>query len=487
MFPIGLLALVAVAIYTLTRHGGGTERALRSGPSGEERLDEWVAAALLTGQQADAIRTYDAAQVEESPEPTRRPVGPREWHLPAVAEPLGYLGAVLAVVGLLLVMSRFWPDMSTASRLALSGAGAVLGVVGGSLVRETGEPAQARLRWSLWLAATAAAGLFGGIAAADGSGFDAPETVVLAVSGTVAVLSAVLWRGEERPVQQATALGGAIPAVGAAAAHLDPQLAAGIAVVSAGSIVLWAGIRRVTTTPPLSAAIGAVAVAGGGQLIAVERTALLLVTVALAFGLVGLASLPKLRPQIEHRIAGIVGILMLLQTVPGTLGYFAEGAGVATGLVTWAVGAGLLALGLRRLVERASVVEVVGGLAMLGGAALTGVQASALAPLLGIATGLGLLALGARSEQLRHSALGALGLLVNVPWAIGRFFPGEGRVPLLIMVAGVLVLGFAVLLARRGGRTPRPPHGGSGLPPVPGRAGGGPEGPPPRRSSAGKG
>ncbi len=33
--------------------------------------------------------------------------------------------------------------------------------------------------------------------------------------------------------------------------------------------------------------------------------------------------------------------------------------------------------------------------------------------------------------------LGTLGLLVHVPWAIGRYFPGEGRVPLLIMVAGV--------------------------------------------------
>lgn len=485
MFSIGLLALVAVAIYALTRHGGGAGPVLRTGSSGEERLDEWVAAGLLTGQQADAIRTHEAAKLAVPP-PTRRRVGPRDGHLPAVAEPLGYLGAVLAVVGLLLVVSRFWSDMGTASRLALSGAGAVLGVVGGSLVRETGDPALARLRWSLWLAATAAAGLFGGIAVADGFGVDAPETVVLAVAGAVAALSALLWRGDERPVQQATALVGAITAVGAAAAHVDPRLAAGIAVVSAGAIVLWAGIRRVTTAPPLSAAIGAVAVAVGGQLIAVERAALLVVTVALALGLVGLASLPELRPRTEHRIAGIVGILMLFQTVPGALGYFVEGAGVATGLVTWAVGAGLLALGLRRVVERAPVVEVVGALTMLGGAALTGVQADALAPLLGIATGLGLLALGAGSEQLRHSALGAVGLLVNVPWAIGRFFPGEGRVPLLIMVAGILVLGFAVLLARRGGRTPRPPLGGSGLPPVPGRAGGGPAGPPPWRSSAGK-
>lgn len=485
MFSIGLLALVAMAIYALTRRGGGAGRTLRPVPSGEGRLEEWVAAGLLTGEQADAIRAHDAAMVP--PPPVEHPPGGlRTWRMPAVAEPLGYLGAVLAVVGLLLVVSRFWPDMGTAGRLALSGAGAILGVVGGSLVREAGEPALARLRWSLWLAATAAAGLFGGIAAADGFGFDAPESVVLAVAGTVTVLSAVLWRGEERPVQQATALVGAVTAVGAAAAHLDPELGAGIAVVLAGAVVLGTGIWRMTTAPPLSATIGALAVAAGSQLVAGDRPLLLVLVVALGFALVGLASLPQLRPQVEHRIAGAVGILVLFQFVPMTLGYFAEGAGVATGLVTWAVGGGLLALGVRQLVERAPVVEVVGGLTMLGGAALTGVQASALAPLLGIATGVGLLALGATSEQLRHSALGALGLLVHVPWAIGRFFPGEGRVPLLIMVTGVLVLGFAVLLARRGGRTPRPPLGGIGRPPVPGRAGGGPEGPPPMRSSAGE-
>lgn len=455
MFSIGLLVLVLVAVYAVSRRGG-SHPARRPAPDAD-RLTSWVAAGLLTEDQAAAIRAHEA---ESAPAVrARQPVtGERTWRLPSVAEPLGYLGGVLAVVGLLLVISRFWPDMGTASRLALSAGATIACLAGAALLREPAEAPLVRLRWSLWLAATATAGLFGGIAVADGFGADDPESVVLAVSGTVTLLSAVLWRGLERPVQQATALAGGITALGAAAAHLDSHVATGAAVALAGAVVLYAGIRRLTSAPPLSAAIGSVAVAVGSQILAIERPALQLVGVAAAFVLLALPSLPGLRPRLEHRIAGTAGILLLVNAVPGTLGYFAEGAGVATGLAVWAVGGALLALGVRHLVERAPVVEVVGGLTMLGGAALTGVGSTALAPVLGIATAVGLLALGAWSEELRHSVLGALGLLVHVPWAIGRYFPGEGRVPLLIMVAGVLVLGLAVLLARHGDRTPRTPR-----------------------------
>lgn len=457
MFSIGVLVLVVALVYAVSRVGGSSPRDVRGPSPDDDRVASWVAAGLLTDDQAAAILAHEAARGPVLVARRERVSGERAWRLPSIAEPLGYLGAVLAVVGLLLVVSRFWPDMTTASRLALAGAGAGLSVFGGFLVHEA-EPAMARLRWSLWLAGTAAAGLFGGLLVADGLGADEPETVVLAVAGSVAVLSGLLWQGRERPVQQATALAGGITALGATAAHLDPHVGAGAAVVLAGAVVLYAGIGHLTSTPSLSASIGAVAVAVGSQVIAIERPALQLVAVATAFALVALPSLPQLQPRLEHRIAGVAGILLLVTALPSALGHFAEGAGIATGLATSSVGGALLALGVLGLVERAPTLEVVGGLVMLGGAALTGAQSTALAPLLGIATAVGLLALGAWSEELRHSVLGTLGLLVHVPWAIGRYFPGEGRVPLLIMVAGVVVLGLAVLVARHGDRhAPRLP------------------------------
>jgi hypothetical protein len=121
-------------------------------------------------------------------------------------------------------------------------------------------------------------------------------------------------------------------------------------------------------------------------------------------------------------------------------------------LTTWVIGSALLFVGSRGRVRLAHVATAFGAAALIGGAALTGVQWQAFAPLFGIVTAIGLVGLGMLPGQVLLSVFGSLGLLVNVPWAIGHFFPGEGRAPLLIMVSGVLILGAAVLLSRMGGR-----------------------------------
>ncbi len=108
--------------------------------------------------------------------------------------------------------------------------------------------------------------------------------------------------------------------------------------------------------------------------------------------------------------------------------------------------------GARRLLRAPIVAEIVGGLALIGGAALTATQWPAFAPLFGLATALTLLVIGTRPGRVLYSLLGSLGLLINVPWAIARFFPGEGRAPLLILVSGALIIAVAVMLARQGDR-----------------------------------
>ena len=76
----------------------------------------------------------------------------------------------------------------------------------------------------------------------------------------------------------------------------------------------------------------------------------------------------------------------------------------------------------------------------------------AIATTLGLITAVALLAVGTTPGYVLVSLFGCIGLLVNVTWAIQHFFPGEGRVPLLISATGILLVGVAVLLTRMGGR-----------------------------------
>jgi hypothetical protein len=287
-------------------------------------------------------------------------------------------------------------------------------------------------------------------------GLDAStETIVLACAGTVAALSLVLWRGRARPIQQLTTLAGGTVAIGALVAHVTTGAALGLVVWLAGAAVLAVGLwRRILTAPLVTEAVGAVAVvAGAGIVVAVSPTLGLLLLVASALALLALATAGDLAPAHADRVLlGVVGGVALVQSVPSTLAYFSQEAGGATGLVTWAMGAVVLALGARRLVRVPLLAEVVGGAALLGGAALTAVQWPGFAPIFGIVTSIALVALGMLPGQVLLSVLGSVGLLVNVPWAIARFFPGEGRAPMLIMVSGGLIIAIAVLLTRMGDR-----------------------------------
>ncbi|MBM3673777.1 MAG: DUF2157 domain-containing protein [Actinobacteria bacterium] len=309
-------------------------------------IDRWVGAHLLSAQQAEAIRAYEAAPAPTPP--VRAPAGSRPHRVPVVAEALGYMGSVLALSGLGLVTSRMWADWSTDTRLIAIGVTALVLLGAGALVRERLDPALARLRGFLWLAGTAAATLFTGVLVADGK-VVGERTAPTACAATVAVASGLLWwRREQRPLQQLSFLLGLAAFVGAAMSAL----------------------------------------------------------------------------------AGPIGM----------------------GLAVWTVGAAMLAFGLRRETVRPLLTSTIGALALLAGAALIGGRSPTIATLFGLATSVGLVVLGTRPGQVLCSAFGSVGLLVFVPWAIGWFFPGENRVPLLVIVSGVLLIGVAVLLTLMGGR-----------------------------------
>jgi len=98
------------------------------------------------------------------------------------------------------------------------------------------------------------------------------------------------------------------------------------------------------------------------------------------------------------------------------------------------------------------VFQIVGGIAVLVGPAITGTQSVALATISGLVVAILMIVLGMRPGQVLLSMFGLVGLLIFVPWSIAHFFPGEGRVPLLITVSGALIVAVAVVLARMSGR-----------------------------------
>jgi len=462
MIVIGV-AVIVVIVVLLGRVGRGGAGAERSGPAPAPPaapdlaadLDRWVAARVLDEEHAAAILGFErgrmAARAPVTVPPAPRPA--RARRIPPVAEALGYLGGILAVVGLGLVVASYWPDMPTAARLAISGVAAVALVAGGFLVDERADPALARLRWVLWLASTAAAGLVVGVVMVDV--IDATDQVTAAVVATaIAVHSGALWAGRDRPLQQLVTLVAVLVAVGTGVLELASDRVAAGAVWAVALGLLALGLRRRTSLPLITEVVGALgAVSGAVWLMSSWSGPGLVLSVATASALLALVGLDDLVPHREDRLVlGAIGAMALLQSLPATLAYFADDAGLVTGLVVWTAGVGLVVLGERGPVRGPALVLSLGGLAMVGGAALTGAQSVTFATTFGLATGLALIAAGMLPGRVMLSAAGSLGLLVNVPWAITWFFPGEGRAPLLIGVSGMLLIGVAVMLTRMGDR-----------------------------------
>jgi hypothetical protein len=240
-----------------------------------------------------------------------------------------------------------------------------------------------------------------------------------------------------------------------------------LAVWAVGVVGVALGLRHLTRLPQLTLLVGAVVAVVGGMVVAERWQAVsLLLSTATASVLVAVASIRALPTEIvEQRLLAVVGGIALFSSVPGTIGYFAEGAGLVTGLVVWGIGALLVFVGGREWLRLPMLSTVLGAVALVGGAALTGIDLERVAPLFGIATALALIALGVALDRFVLSVVGSIGLLIHVPWAILEWFPGEGRAPLLIMVSGALIIALAALLTRTRGRFPHvggpgrtPPH-----------------------------
>ena len=413
-------------------------------------LDRWISAGILPVEQAEQIRQFELQAVSLTAEADSRPVR----RFPAVAEGLGYLGGVLGVVGVITLISAYWSDWSGGAQIGVTGIATIVLIGAGLAVREESDPSLARLRWFLWTGSTPSAGMFAYVLATDVFHWERIVLYWLAISLTTGVLNGFLWANRRRPIQETVFFASAVVAVGTAFGSVTDTHWAGLAVWTMGIILIVFSLVSKPSLPFIPAGIGAMAVIVGGYMTVSQWQGWGFLFVAISAAVLVASGTLKLSPLRSpfDALLGVIGVIGLLQSVPGVLVYFAKDAGVITGVVLWALGVSLF-LGVRAHLVRVELVfQIVGGIAVLVGPAITGAQSVALATVSGLAVSILLIVLGMRPGQVLLSMFGLLGLLVFVPWSIGHFFPGEGRVPLLITVSGVLIVAIAVVLSRMSGR-----------------------------------
>lgn len=117
-------------------------------PKPLEAVDDWVAAGLITADQARAIRAHESARDEEG--------------LPGWVEPVSYLGAALIAVALFLFGAQIWDQLAVWGRITLSTLMTVVLLATGSLLRRSQSDAAARAAAFTWLLAV------GGVAGTTG-------------------------------------------------------------------------------------------------------------------------------------------------------------------------------------------------------------------------------------------------------------------------------------------------------------------------------
>jgi hypothetical protein len=225
--------------------------------------------------------------------------------------------------------------------------------------------------------------------------------------------------------------------------------AAACAALGAGGAAVRAtsdpALRRLRSVLWLLSAVSLAAFAGtlADQVWGFSPASTTLVTAAVSAAY-GAALWRRTRAVLQH-LAVFASLAVLAGTVVARLD---PGLGAwGPGLAIWALSALWGVAVMRGYLPPGTTGYFAAGLGVLAGAQLTMQVAAGYA--LALATVAGLLAAGVRLRQAWLVVLGALGVLVVTPQVTTRYLPMSAATPVAIFVAGVVLVGSAVWLARR--------------------------------------
>lgn len=266
-----------------------------------DRLAEWVESGLVSDSQAQAIRQHEN-EAGRSFEAGNR-AGPS-----LVVEALGYLGALVMVVGAGILVGTSWSDLSVPGRLLLLGGTAALLIGAGFVVLRRPSAAAGRLRTVLWAAGVVATGGFMISLSYEVLGLYDEDQVWL-VGAVTAVVGGTLWAVRRTDVQL---LGFFAPVVlttvGVALQLSDDENWPARATWVLG--VLWAAASWVSWIKPRVAGVSYGAIAAVFGALSMRGDLGVTLGVVTAASVVGLSLLER------DRVWLAVGALTLLYSTP---------------------------------------------------------------------------------------------------------------------------------------------------------------------------
>jgi hypothetical protein len=293
-------------------------------------LDRWVASGIISREQADRIR-------EEGVQAPSR----QDHTGSLVTEAMGYLGGVIVVVGLGLVLGRFWPQLTGLARIGLTSAVAAILLTAGAVVPRRSGAAGGRLRGVLWLAGSLS--VFLCLALVAGRLDIYGNRLFALAAGGAAVMSAPLWAIHRRILQLAALFASiVITAAACASVASNSFRVPGVAVWVVGVVCLVLGEFALIQPARGAQVLGAVALIIAAVWVEGQwwGTAMALASVA------ALVTLAVLGRDLVLLSVASVGTLIVLPVM--VLDYFPGGLSAALTLVI----AGLALVGLAVVTAR---------------------------------------------------------------------------------------------------------------------------------------
>lgn len=302
----------------------------------DTQLDRWVDHDLISTDQATAIRAFERRQGVDS------------GRIPLVAEAAGYVGSVLAIVGLGVLLEDVWANMTAGGFLVLSlVVSALLGVAGWAL-RDNDEPAAQRLADVTWFLSASgvamSAALYGNEMTSIQGG-----ALGLIVAVPVTIYAALLWRVRPHLLQLLAMFGGASGVVGSSLALPDTDLSAlaiGVTIIAFGAAWTAASGEHLLRPVVPSTVVGLITILVGSQVIGFgdDRGAGLIFAAVVAAAMVA-AGVALERPRFLG--AGAVAVFL---TVPQLIfHFFADSIGAPIALLLTGIALLAAALALVRL------------------------------------------------------------------------------------------------------------------------------------------